>query len=95
MPQIRGISVHVTDPLGDNLQEWGVQHLRKHTKGERVSAYIQSTADASFQVSVQPELPFIDPDTLSHNLENERLPKRNLRDMHGKLTAHNRGYDED
>ena len=64
MPHLRGITVYVTDSQGKNLQEWGIQYLRQHTETNRVSAYIQSTTDVSFQVSLQPEIPFPPPDTL-------------------------------
>lgn len=47
MPSLRGVTVYVTDKEGNNLPEWGVQHLRRHANGslksEKVSAYIQST----------------------------------------------------
>lgn len=59
MPHLRGITVHVTDSYGKNLQEWGTQYLRQHTQGNRVSAYVQSTTNMSFQVSLQPDIPFI------------------------------------
>ena len=58
MPHLRGITVHVTDSHGNDLPEWGVQYLRQHTDGKRVSAYVQSTSNVSFQVSVQPKIPF-------------------------------------
>lgn len=58
MPHLRGITVHVTDSHGNDLQEWGVQYLRQHTEGKRVSAYVESTTNVSFQVSVQPKIPF-------------------------------------
>lgn len=58
MPHLKGISCHVTDSQGQPLQEWGIQYLRQHTETNRVSAYVQSTTDASFQISLQPELPF-------------------------------------
>lgn len=59
MPHLRGITAHITDSHGKNLQEWGIQCLRQHTGGMRVSAYVQSTTGLSFQVSLQPEIPFI------------------------------------
>ena len=58
MPHLRGVSVHITDSYGKNLQEWGIRYLRQHTEGRRVSAYVQSTPDVSFQVSLQPDIPF-------------------------------------
>ena len=63
MPHLRGVTVHVT-AQGKNLQEWGTQYLRQHNETNRVSAYIQSTTDVSFQISLQPEIPFPPPDTL-------------------------------
>lgn len=59
MPYLRGITVHVTDLHGNDFQEWGIQYLRQHTEEKRVSAYVQSITDVSFQVSVQPNIPFI------------------------------------
>ena len=58
MPRLRGLTAHVTDSRGKDLQEWGIQYLRRHTEGNRVSAYVQSTTDVSFEVSLQPEIPF-------------------------------------
>ena len=58
MPHLRGVSVHMTDSHGQNLQEWGIRYLRQHAEGGRVSAYVQSTPNASFQVSLQPDIPF-------------------------------------
>lgn len=60
MPHFGGVTVHVTDSHGKNLQEWGIQYLRQHTEGKRISAYIQSETDVSFQVSLQPDIPFIE-----------------------------------
>lgn len=74
MPHLRGVTVHVTDSQGKNLQEWGIQYLRQHTETNRVSAYIQSTTDVSFQISLQPEIPFPQPDTLRG--ENDSTKKR-------------------
>ncbi|KAL8665128.1 MAG: hypothetical protein Q9202_002528 [Teloschistes flavicans] len=54
MPKIRGIAVHVTDGDGNALQEWGEQNLR----GDKVSAYIESTTDMPFKVSIKPDLPY-------------------------------------
>lgn len=60
MPSLRGVTIHVTDHKGKELAEWGVQRLRQSTvKGEKVSAYIQSTTGVQFQVSVQPRIPFV------------------------------------
>ena len=58
MPHLRGVSVHITDSYGKNLHEWGIRYLRQRTEGRRVSAYVQSTPDVSFQVSLQPDIPF-------------------------------------
>lgn len=63
MPSLRGVTVHVTNYRGEELAEWGVQRLRQKTgKGEKVSAHIQATTGAQFQVSIQPTIPFIDGD---------------------------------
>ena len=50
--------MHVTDVNGQSLPEWGVQHIKDH----RVSAHIQSTTDAVFQISLQPRIPWCDKD---------------------------------
>lgn len=61
MPSLKGVTVHVTDHKGNDFVEWGVQHLRQQAgKCEKVSAYIQSTTDVQFRVSVQPRIPFTD-----------------------------------
>ncbi|KAL9037393.1 MAG: hypothetical protein Q9180_003741, partial [Flavoplaca navasiana] len=56
MPQLRDVTVHVTDVHGNDLDEWGVQSLR----GNKVSAYIKSTTDMPFRVSIQPKIPYFD-----------------------------------
>ena len=60
MPYLRGITAHITDSHGENLQEWGTRYLRQHTKGSKVSTYVQSTTDVAFQISLQPNIPFIE-----------------------------------
>lgn len=57
MPQMRDITVHVTDSNGVEFEEWAVQHLRKQHK---ISAYIKAQSDAAFRVSVQAEIPYTD-----------------------------------
>ncbi|KAL9026398.1 MAG: hypothetical protein Q9196_004931 [Gyalolechia fulgens] len=54
MPQLQNVIVCVTD--GDNkaLEEWGVQYLR----GNKVSAYIKSTPNMPFRVSIRPRIPY-------------------------------------
>lgn len=59
MPSFKGLTVHVTDDKGNRLAEYGIQHLRQHAKGERVSTYIQSNTGVQFHVSVQPRIPFV------------------------------------
>lgn len=56
MPQLRDVTVHVTDVHGNDLDEWGVQSLR----GNKVSAYIKSTTDMPFRISIQPKTPYFD-----------------------------------
>ncbi|KAL8672979.1 MAG: hypothetical protein Q9168_002573 [Polycauliona sp. 1 TL-2023] len=56
MPQLQGVTVRVTDVEGNDLEEWGIQKLR----GNKVSAYIKSTSDQIFRVSVQPRIPYFD-----------------------------------
>ncbi|KAL8649029.1 MAG: hypothetical protein Q9210_004641 [Variospora velana] len=74
MPQLRNVTVHVTDEEGNDLEEWGVQSLR----GSKVSAYIKSTPDTPFKISVRPEIPYSDERQL-------------LRDSHHR--ASRRGFD--
>ena len=62
MPECRGITVHVTDVNGQSLPEWGVQHINRNHRGSRVSAHIQSTTDAIFEISLQPRIPWYDKD---------------------------------
>lgn len=59
MPAFRNLDVHVVDKDGDELQEWGVQHLHSQNK---ISTYIKSTTNMTFRVTVQPRLPFHSPD---------------------------------
>ena len=59
MPHLRGITVHVTDSNGKSIPEFGTQYLRRQSETRRVSTYIQSTTDVSFQVSLQPDIPFV------------------------------------
>ena len=56
MPQLRDITVHITDADGNDLEEWGVQNLR----GNRISAYIKSTTDMPFMVKLRPRIPYPD-----------------------------------
>lgn len=58
MPQLRGVTVHVVDEDGNDLQEWGVRTLGSSRTA--VSAFIQSTTDMPFRVSVRPQIPYID-----------------------------------
>ena len=58
MPHLRGVTVHITDSRGKNFPEWGIQYLRQGIGGRKVSAYVQSTTDVAFQISLQPNLPF-------------------------------------
>jgi hypothetical protein len=60
MPSIRDISVHVTDSQDVQLEEWGVQHLRTHTKQDKVSAYIKATTGISFRIMIEAKIPYTD-----------------------------------
>lgn len=67
MPTLRDITVHVTDSSTVKLQEWGIQILRGHNK---VSSYIKSETDMSFQIMIQPKMPYIASDAPSaHDYE--------------------------
>ncbi|KAL8975452.1 MAG: hypothetical protein Q9197_000307 [Variospora fuerteventurae] len=74
MPHLRNVAVHVTDEEGNDLEEWGVQSLR----GSKVSAYIKSTPDMPFKISVRPKIPYSDERQL-------------FRDSHHR--AEGRGFD--
>ncbi len=56
MPQLRDITVRVTDAEGHEFEEWGIQQLRKQNK---VSAYITSRSEAAFRITIQPKIPFL------------------------------------
>ncbi|KAL8721044.1 MAG: hypothetical protein Q9225_002188 [Loekoesia sp. 1 TL-2023] len=74
MPQLRDITVHVTDVDGNDLEEWGVQNLR----GNKVSAYIKSTTDMPFRVSIRPRIPYPDEQPLCE--DGRRGMKREVSD---------------
>lgn len=59
MPEFRNLDVRVVDKDGDELQEWGVQHLHSQNK---ISTYIKSSTNVTFRVTVQPRLPLHSPD---------------------------------
>lgn len=59
MPEFRNLDVRVVDKDGEELQEWGVQHLHSQNK---ISTYIKSSTNVTFRVTVQPRLPFHCPD---------------------------------
>ena len=54
MPELNGLVAHVTSE-GENLAEWGTQHLWRVNK---VSSYIQSNTNQTFQISIEPRLPW-------------------------------------
>lgn len=62
MPTLRDVTVHVTDASRVKLQEWGTQTLRAHNK---VSSYIRSETDMSFQIMIQPKIPYVASDAAS------------------------------
>ncbi|KAL8826841.1 MAG: hypothetical protein Q9191_003547 [Dirinaria sp. TL-2023a] len=62
MPQLRNLSVHITDAEGQELEEWAVQHFPKHNK---VSAYIKAQSNLTFKVAVQAKIPYVDEDIAS------------------------------
>lgn len=64
MPQLRDVTVHVTDVHGNDLEEWGMQSLR----GNKVSAYIKSTTDMPFRITVQPKMPYFDDEPASGDI---------------------------
>lgn len=48
--------MHVVDGDGNDLQEWGVRTLGSNRTA--VSAFIQSTNNMPFRVSVRPKIPY-------------------------------------
>ena len=97
-PKSLSVTVHVTDSHGKILHEWGIQYLRQHGEGKRVSAYVQSETDVSFQISLQPDIPFIAHVPTSGGVNNppvrgkSRRPKLGLEDHsldrdHKKMSA--------
>ncbi len=59
MPKFRDVTVSVTTADGEDLREWGVQHLRKHNKA---SCYVQAETDMAFRIAIRPKIPYIAPD---------------------------------
>lgn len=70
MPTLRDVTVHVTDASRVELQEWGTQTLRGHNK---VSTYIKSEADMSFQIMIQPKIPYVASDVASAHAYETRM----------------------
>ena len=56
MPQLRKLTVHVTDAGGQEFQEWGIQLLPRWNK---ISAYIESRSNVAFKITVQAEIPYV------------------------------------
>jgi hypothetical protein len=77
MPELRDVTVNVTDDRGNALKEWGMQRLRSQDK---VSAYIQSTTDMPFRVSIQPKIPYVGTDVHSSNASSSRRAWSNTSD---------------
>lgn len=55
MPTLRNVTVHITTPTGQPLEEFGLQRLRNRP---RVSCFIESRSDMPFRVSLQPTVPW-------------------------------------
>ncbi len=88
MPQLLGVTVHVTDTSGNALTEWGTRYLRH---GQKVFTYVKSTTDAPFQITVQPQIPFsysendlLDHDTSPPSFEDEMLQEHARQGVFGK-----------
>ena len=65
---MKNLTVQVTNRDGNKLDEWGVHHLRGQNK---ISAYIKSCNDMAFQVTVKPNIPFVDPNAITFNRDFE------------------------
>ena len=55
MPELRNVTVQVTDSKNQVLPEYGVQRLKGNKK---VSAYVQSETNKAFRISVQAKIPY-------------------------------------
>lgn len=86
MPEFRSLDVRVVDKDGNELQEWGVQHLCGQNK---ISSYIKSSTNMAFRVTVQPRLPFQSPDLpIASDFSSAiSLSKSNGHNSQGKLVA--------
>lgn len=86
MPEFRNLDVRVVDKDGNELQEWGVQHLHSQNK---ISSYIKSSTNMTFRVTVQPRLPFQSPDLpIAYDFDSASpLGKGNGNNSRGKLVA--------
>ena len=80
MPHLRGVTVHITDCRGKNLPEWGIQYLRQGIGGRKVSAYVQSTTDVVFQISLQPNVPFTE-STPSADITGSKIFKNDFKHL--------------
>ncbi|KZF23072.1 hypothetical protein L228DRAFT_261172 [Xylona heveae TC161] len=90
MPEFRNLIVHVT--TGDsktNLREWG---LKERRGDPGVSCYVQSEVGASFAISIQPKIPYVevgDPGALSENpMEDQNQYGRTFFSEDGGRTLH-------
>lgn len=86
MPEFRNLDVRVIDKHGNELQEWGVQHLHSQNK---ISSYIKSSTNMTFRVTIQPRMPFQSPDLpIAYGLGSAiPLEKGNGHNSRGKLVA--------
>lgn len=82
MPSFGDITVRVTDSDGKELDEWGIQHLRRQNK---VSVYIKSSTNMGFMLSVQPKIPFPDPDL--PNFANKDSKMQVCNEMHKNIQS--------
>ncbi|KAL9061809.1 MAG: hypothetical protein Q9206_000274 [Seirophora lacunosa] len=89
MPKLRNVTVHVTDEKGNDLEEWGVQTLR----GSKVSAYIQSTPDMPFKISIRPKIPYRDEPQLLQDTHH-RTSGKGFDGIHIKLEESEADIDE-
>ena len=57
MPELRDVTVHVTNLAREPFEEWGVQRLKSQTN--KVSSYIRSETNMSFKIVIRPTIPYV------------------------------------
>ena len=104
MPQLQDVLVQVTVdgldehgcPIQQPLEEWGVHRMKGMKK---ISAYIEAETGKSFQISIQPKIPYPSKGVAAHNYhtrERARARKKGLEtDKPGFFKMEDQWQDED